>query len=54
MTATKSDITRLEKPDSGGGAIVIVMGGKRGSGFVCQADVATTRAFCPISQGGWR
>jgi hypothetical protein len=28
-----------------GGAIVIVMGGKRGSGFACQADIASTLAL---------
>lgn len=29
----------------GGGVIVIVMGGNRGSGFSCQADLATTLAL---------
>jgi len=28
--------------NSGGGVIVIVLGGKRGNGFSCQADAATT------------
>lgn len=28
--------------DTGGGVIVIVIGGNRGSGFSCQADLKTT------------
>jgi hypothetical protein len=31
--------------DSGGGAIVIVLGGNRGNGFACQADITTTLAL---------
>jgi len=29
----------------GGGVIVIVLGGNRGNGFACQADLATTLAL---------
>lgn len=29
---------------TGGGVIVIVIGGNRGNGFACQADLATTMA----------
>jgi len=28
--------------DAGGGVMVIVIGGKRGNGFSCQADLVTT------------
>jgi hypothetical protein len=28
--------------DSGGGVLVIVLGGNKGSGFSCQADIETT------------
>jgi hypothetical protein len=31
--------------DQGGGVILIVLGGKRGNGFACQADLATTLAL---------
>jgi len=31
--------------NSGGGVIVIVFGGNRGSGFSCQADLVTTLAL---------
>lgn len=31
--------------DSGGGVIVIVLGGNRGNGFSCQADLQTTVAL---------
>lgn len=36
--------------DSGGGVMLIVLGGNRGNGFACQADIQTMLAL-PIS---WR
>ena len=34
--------------DSNGGVIVIVVGGKHGNGFSCQADIRTTRTLPDI------
>ena len=31
--------------EQGGGVLVIVLGGNRGNGFSCQADLATTMAL---------
>jgi hypothetical protein len=31
--------------ESGGGVLVIVIGGKHGTGFACQADLTTTMAL---------
>ena len=34
--------------DSNGGVIVIVLGGNRGTGFSCQANIRTTRTLPDI------
>ena len=39
--------------EQGGGVLVIVLGGNRGNGFSCQADLATTMAL-PVRRGSRR